>query len=423
MESLSSAVSLPAARFSSRVSSLRGRLREQVTTTPGRLVLVSALVVAGALCFGVLATAAEQSRDRAADSARSQTEPLLAQAATLYTALADANATVTTTFAAGGLEPPALRASYIQDLRSASDSLAMLTRAIAASASARAAVTTITEELPSYAGLVETARADNLQGLPVGAAYLRAASSLLTNTILPEADRLYATEAIGLSDDYHSGTSIGALVVLVIVVVAALALLVLAQVYVARISRRMLNVPMLIATALLASVSVWSIIGLADEQSALGKARRNGSDSVEVLSAARVLVARAQSDQSLILVSRGSDETDPIDFGRVEAILSPPDGLIGEAQALSRRVGAATAADRLGSEFESFVSAPTSSANAARLTGDLGGQVHAAQARFVRAADDATSSLSGLWLAIPLLTALAAVLALTGLRQRLGEYR
>jgi hypothetical protein len=72
----------------------------------------------------VIATAAERSRASAASAARSQTEPLLGQAATLYTALSDANATATTTFLEGGLEPPARRARYAADLRLSTDALA-----------------------------------------------------------------------------------------------------------------------------------------------------------------------------------------------------------------------------------------------------------------------------------------------------------
>lgn len=427
MEGLSLPVSIPRTRVYARGASVLKRLRGQVTTTPGKLLLVSTLVIAGALCFGVVATVAEQSRAQAAQSARTQTEPLLVQAARLYTTLSDANATVTTTFLKGGLEPPSQRAHYLQDLQQASDSLATLTRETAGSATARTAVKTVTERLPNYSGLVEAARANNRQGFPVGAAYLRAASNLLTGTVLPEADRLYATEAERLSGDYRTGTASASLIVLVVIVLAALGLLLLAQVYLARISRRILNVPIVIATGLLTAVSIWSIVALIGESNALDRAQRDGSDSVEVLSATRVLVSRAQSDQSLILVSRGSDETDPLDFAQVKRILAPPKGLVGEVEALATRTGSVAAANRLSQEFQAFVSAtagsPASSASAARLTDDLGAQIRAAQGRFMISAGDATSALSGLWLAIPLLTALAALLAVAGLRQRLGEYR
>jgi hypothetical protein len=57
------------------------------------------------------------------------------------------------------------------------------------------------------------------------------------------------------------------------------------------------------------------------------------------------------------------------------------------------------------------------------LSHDLAEQTAAAQERFTQAAADATSALGGLGVAIPLITTLAALLALVGLRRRINEYR
>src|SRR5438105_8208070 len=102
----------PARRRRVRAGLALGWVRARLTTTPGRLVLTSILVVLGAASFGILATGAEQSRERAVRAARTATEPLLVQAVNLYTSLSEANATVATGLLAGGLEPPAARARY-----------------------------------------------------------------------------------------------------------------------------------------------------------------------------------------------------------------------------------------------------------------------------------------------------------------------
>jgi hypothetical protein len=303
-------------------------------TTPGKLATASTLVVAGVLCFGVVATLAVHSRSKAANAARTQTEPLLVQAVTLYDSLSDANATATATFLTGGLEPAQRRAHYLQDLRLATGSLTTLTREVNGSSRARAAVRTISDQLPVYSGLVESARANNLQGFPVGAAYLRQASSLLTGTILPAANELYAIEAQRLGNDYRSGTSNAPLLAVAIAVAFSLLTLIAAQIFVARVSRRILNVWMLLAT----------LIG----------AQRNGSDSVEVLTASRVLLSRAQSDQSLTLVNRGSDEISPADFHKVMNVLSPQGGMIGEIAPLAARAGRGQDAQRLAQEFADY---------------------------------------------------------------------
>jgi hypothetical protein len=444
MDTMPSVATARRTRTRSKAAPAPDWLRGRTTTTPGRLVLLSILIAAGAVCFGLIATSAERSRAHAAEAVRARTEPLLVQAVTLYTALSDANATATTTFLKGGLEPPAERARYLSDVRTASDALAALTREVGNSSSEAAAVRTIIEQLPVYAGLVESARANNRQGLPIGAAYLRQASAVLTSTILPAADHLYATEAKRLVDDYSTGIGTTALVVLIAAIVVALVVLLLTQRYLTRVSRRILNVPVAIATVVLLVVSIWAVVGLLGEQSALASARRD-SDSVELLSATSVLLSRAQSDESLILVNRGSDETDPLDFALVMHTLSGPGGLLAQSAAPADSGEAARARDRLSRTFAAYraethqvatlqnrgltyqaiaaASSPSSIAIGVSLNSDLAGQVQAAQRRFQANTASATSWLWGLAIAIPLLTSVVAALTLLGLRQRLQEYR
>ena len=394
-------------------------------------------------CFGAIATGAEQSRERAAKSARSQTEPLLVQATNLYTALSDANATVATGLLSGGLETAAKRQRYLNDLGIASGALSTLTREAGTAANAPAALGTIADELPTYSGLIETARANNRFGFPIGAAYLRQAALRMTSRLLPAADHLYTIEAERLNDNYRTGTATSALVTFAAASVVALILLLLAQWYVTRISRRILNVPMVVATVALAAVSVWGIVGLLSAQNSLETAQRNGSDPVEALSAATVLLSRAQGDLSLTLVNRGTDVTDPADFGVVGRVLERPAGLIAEISALARRTETTVATQRFDNDYTAYQAkarqvmqledggqltkaillAPQASAISEQLSRDLAQQTDAAQGRFTRAAADATSALSGLAFAIPLITVLAAALALVGLRQRINEYR
>jgi hypothetical protein len=392
----------------------------------------------------VIATTAERSRAQAAQAVRAQTEPLLLDAATLYTALSDASATVTTTFLQGGLEPATRRTQYLVDLGFASEALTLLTRGAADSAAARTAVDTIAAKLPVYSGLIEDARANNRQGFPVGAAYLRRASTLLTGTILAEADHLFAIEAQRLNGDYSSGTSTAAFGVLVVVAVLAVALLILAQHNLTRVSRRIFNVPMVAGTLLLAAASIWAVIGLSSERSSLQSARHD-SDAVEVLSASRVLLSRAQSDQSLTLVNRGSDAAHPLDLVAVLTALTPPRGLLSEAASAVNQQSGRREASALLADFSAYrrqtarisqlihqgnippaislASSSQAAATADAPTRDLVRETAAAQRRFRIDAASATDSLSGLAVAIPVLTVVAAALALIGLRQRLGEYR
>jgi hypothetical protein len=429
-----------------RIEGLRARL----TTSPGRLRLAAVLLAFGAIAFGALAASAVSARLQAAHSVATDTEPLLVTAEGLYASLSDADATAATTFVTGGLEAPAQRERYAGDLRAASGQLATLARQAGGSVQTRAAVQTLATQLPVYSGLVETARADNGQGFPVGAAYLRRASTLMREQVLPAAGRLYEVEALRLSGDYRSGVSAGTLLGVIAVVCAMLGLLAVIQVRLARLTRRIFNVPMALATVLVLALGVWMIAGLIGEQNALARAQRTGSDPVQVLSAARILALRAQGDESLALVARGGGVQNLADFeavtGRLGAV-SGTSGLLGEAATIARRSGSAAVIDRLSATFARYLAvhgrvvaletngrfndavnlAVGSHAKELSLSDALNSglvqEISAAQRRFGSAASGATSALGGLWLAIPLLSVLFAVLALYGVLQRLGEYR
>jgi len=419
------AAPVPARRRGARAGVALGWLRARLATTPGRLVLTSVLVVVGAVVFGLVATGAEQSRERAVRAARVDTEPLLVQAAHLYTALSDANATVATGLLRGGLEPTASRVRYNHDIQVATSALTVLTRR-AGTVRAQADLGTIANLLPTYTGYIEAARANARQGYPIGAAYMRQADSLLKSYMLPAADHVYAAEARRLNSDYATGTDNATLVALVAGIVAALVALLLAQRYVTRISHRIFNLPMLIATVALAVVSIWALVGITSEQNSLASAQRNGSDSLESLSVTNVLLSRAQRDLSIALVNRGTDDTDPLDFSTVTGILTTSPIAVPHRSAFAFYRAAGDRVQQLEEQgqLELAITQLGPVADMSKqLSKQLDGEIKAADARFTRAAGDAASDLSGLGLAIPLVTVLVAVLTLLGLRQRINEYR
>jgi len=425
-------------------------LRERTAMTPGRLRFFAALLAVALLFVGIVAVTAARDRRQATHAVATETEPVLVEADTLYSSLSDADATATTTFLTGGLEPPARRRRYLRDLHTASAELTALAREVGDSTDAGASVSTIASSLPLYSGEIETARANNRQGLPIGAAYLRSASGRMRGTILPAAGRLYDIEARRLASDYESGVSSWSFAVLVFAGLAALALLVLAQLYVMRLSNRIFNLPLLGASLLLVGLVAWAATSFALEQNALSRAQRDGSDSVEVLSATRILLLRAESDESLALVARGGGDAYAADFAAVTRALGAPDGahgLLADAGALATRTHTDTAFGdfagtlrrfeavhgRIGAleasgEFPAAVSVAVGrhaeeAPLAARLNTELAGQITAAQARFEKASSDATSALRDLLPGILLLVVGSVVLVLVGFGLRLKEYR
>ena len=425
-----------------------GRLR--LDSTPSRLRAVGVLLVVTTIVFAIVAATATNARRQAAQSAATQTEPRLVAAESLYASLADADATATTTFLTGGLEPPAKRQRYAEDLQTASTQLATLARHSSGSAPAWSAVQTLVSGLPVYSGTVEAARANNRQGFPVGAAYLRHASTQMREQLLPAASEPYDVEAGHLADDYGTGRSSGTLLAVIAVTCLMLAMLAGAQLFLARLAHRRISVPIAIAGAVVLVLGIWMVAGLISEEDALNRAQRNGSDPVRVLSAARVLLLRAQDDEGLALAERGGNETRLADFEAVAARLgspSQPSSLMGAAGAITRGASSTVAAEGLAEDFDRYLAVHrrvvgletngrfTQAVDLAvgpqqkevsladELNSELATEIAGAQRRFEGAAGDANSALDGLWLAIPVLGLLVAALALYGVLERLREYR
>ena len=421
--------------------------RARLHRTPVRLRLTAAVLAIASIALGLIAATAATSRRDAAHSVSASSEPQLMRAESVYASLSDADATAATTFLTGGIEPPARRSQYLRDLDAASAQLAALTHHAGDSPATRTAAATLTNQLPVYTGLVEAARANNRQGFPVGAAYLRRASALMRTRLLPAAERLYGIEGQRMNGDYRDGTRNAGLTAALVAAAVLFVLLVLTQIGLARFSNRILNIPLVIATVLVAVLGMWIGLGLSGEQNALAAAQRKGSDSVQLLSASRVLALRAQRDDSLALIGRGSDTTSLEDFDRAMIALRGKragGGLLGEAQRVAERSGTAgslaavrvslarferaharvAAREGIGDYTGAVRSYIRGELRVARsLDAALESETRAAQQRFATNADSASSSVRGLRFGIPLLALAVAALAVLGLSHRVREYR
>ena len=127
---------------------------------------------------------------------------------------ADANAT--NAFLVGGLEPADARAGYVDGINTAAATLAAASNADSGSAAKLQAVNKV---LTNYAGLVESARANNRQGFPIGAAYLRQASKSIRDDALPPLADLVSAERnrVDSSANTVANAQDGVLLLLVVV--------------------------------------------------------------------------------------------------------------------------------------------------------------------------------------------------------------
>ena len=164
--------------------------RLDLATTPGRLRLLLAGLVLLSLAWGALAAFTAVRYASAASSVVAVREPLSLDAQQIYSKLSDANDAAVTAFLTVGVEPAATRQRYLGDISAASTGIERATaQGGAVTGTAAADLSTLAQQLPAYTGEIETARADNRLGLPVGAAYLREAAGLMRDTLLPRGRR------------------------------------------------------------------------------------------------------------------------------------------------------------------------------------------------------------------------------------------
>ncbi|HKN54432.1 MAG TPA: hypothetical protein VJX66_18165 [Amycolatopsis sp.] len=314
--------------------------------TPGRLTVIAVGLVLLSLFTGLIATLSVQNRNDTITGLIDHREPLAAASQQVYRSLSDADATAASAFLSIGTEPAALRQRYERDVAEAGAALAKAASDSAGVEGAAAPVDTLSRQMPVYTGLVETARANNRQGFPAGASYLREASELMRAKILPAAQDLYRVDAQRLVDEQDSATSFAWFATLL--VLALLAALIVTQVYLTRRTNRLLNVGLVVATGAVVVSLLWGAVAVIVQSSLVSGGQSDGSQQVDVLVRARIAALQARADETLTLVARGDGGAYEQDFAGLAAQLVGTDGksgLLGEARGLTADDGAKKVAD------------------------------------------------------------------------------
>ncbi|MQS14357.1 hypothetical protein F7Q99_19325 [Streptomyces kaniharaensis] len=296
----------PANRLPSALtpSGVKARLARATRTAPGRLRLAGAVLAVLTAAFGGLTAWQLETRAQAAERVVSYSQPLSQAAADIHRSLADADTTAATGFLLAGAEPKTVRDRYEQDLSTAARLVAEAAARTTASSPAQGSLARLNQQLPVYAGLVESARADNRQGFPLGGAYLRYASDQMRTVLLPAAAELTAAENQELADDYAEAKAApwGAYLLAVVTIGA----LVWVQVVLYRRTNRVFNVGLLGATAAVLAGTLWLGVTSAATGAALKDSDRDGATPLRALNTARVDVLTARLAENLHYVARGS---------------------------------------------------------------------------------------------------------------------
>jgi hypothetical protein len=417
-------------------------------TTPAKLRLLLAGLVSLCLIWGAVAAWVVSQRASGAADVVSTSEPLALDGQQIYRALSDADATAASAFLAGGLEPLAARHRYQADIVRAASHLESATAAAGHSPAARD-LATLSAGLPVYTGEVETARADNRLGLPLGAAYLREASSLMRDKLLPAARDVSAQADARLTAASGQATGVPLALILLVAAAAVGYVLYRAQRWLLWRTHRRLNPGLVVASVAAVASLLWLVVALTVARADLLQARDHGSTPVAALARADIAALQARADESLTLIDAQGDDSFQADYVAIQHDLGPgPGTLLTNAVTAARgspgagpAAAAATAAtawygahqtvrslDNNGQHTRAIALATTpgpghSDTLFTRLDGSLTTAIAADQAVFRSHAVAGRSAFTGLEIGVIVLALIMAAGCAYGLSKRLAEYR
>jgi len=419
-------------------SGLRGRLesvtasvRAAMAGTPGRLRAVAIVSVAATLLFGLAAGQAFRSADGALERAAANADQLVRIQA-IQTNVVQADADATNAFLVGGLEPADQRTDYTEAIATASGLIAQAAQHQPADG---AALSALNQSLVTYTSQVEQARANNRQALPIGSQYLRSASADLRADALPLLANLGAANDARVTEEFDRAAR--ASWWLVVAGLLALGVLVLSLVWLARRTRRYVNVPLAVAALVVLVTTVVGTVGLLAVKGNVDTTRDGVYAATLATAQARIAGFDAKSNESLTLIARGSGASfEKAWQASSDAVRAQISGLQGTAPGLTPLPweGYATAHENIrtlddGGDWEGAVALATGqdpkSGNVTFAAFDTssGDQLSALSGQTAQQLDD-----TGGWLAFAgvlgvLAGVIAALCAWWGVSLRLEEYR
>ncbi|MDT5323146.1 MAG: hypothetical protein QOF25_298 [Mycobacterium sp.] len=272
-------------------------------TTPGRILTIGAVLSALVMACAFATSTTINDRQQALTTVLNHTEPLAFAAGQLYTTLSVADAAAATAFIAGA-EPQDVRQRYEQAITDAS---VAVTRASSGLTDEPMVLLLgrVNAQLAVYTGLIETARTNNRAGNPVGSSYLSEASSLMQTQILPDAQRLYEETSSRVDAETTASTRIPAPVILV--VLATLLFGAFANRWLARRTRRRVNIGFVAGGMAVLVMVIWVgtaiIISTADSRSA----KSTAAESLKTVTSMAITAQQARADETLSLIRRGDE--------------------------------------------------------------------------------------------------------------------
>ena len=407
----------------------RAFLRRFARTTPGVVAVIAVGVAASCILAGIVCAAALNGRISEQKAVLEHSEPFAYAAQNLYAASSAADAAAATAFLSGGSQTPLMRARYQQALAAAASSLADAT-AGAPDPETRKALAQVSANLATYAGLVEAARANNVQGFPIGSAYLREASASMQTNLLPGAAKIYSADLARVD---QAQQRVGSLPKVGLALLAlALAAIVVGSVIMFRRTNRTFNLGLLAAAVIVLLVIGCIVGGVRLAAGDIERGRTEGTARFGQLAEARILAQQARTDETLQLITRGDiTASEKSFFGHIDDLVarigtaSPVASAAVDEWVASHRMQeeAYRAGDYPGAVAQALGSDPgASGAQFAVVESSLRDAIEQSRATMRSHVAEAGRYLAWTPTATLVLMALAAAAAVVGLWPRLREF-
>jgi len=411
-------------------------VKGKASGTPGRMRMLGAMAAIAAVLFGAVGAWNLWSSAQALGRAGATTDQVV-RVQSIYADILRADADATNAFLVGGLEDPAQRADYEAALKRAAGTIAT---AAAAQPADGAALAALNAALQDYAGLVERARAENRQGLPIGNTYMTSASSGLRAAAVPPLEALLQANAERSRDELSAAGSSWPTLVTGAMAVVVLAL---CGVWLARRTHRYLNVGLSAATLTVLGGVIAGLVVFGGIAADARKVSTNQLAGTLALTSARTAAFDARANESLGLIRRGQASANEVAWakndGAVTTNLSALGAVtwFGGTSSATELSQAWTAYQKAHTEVRGLDNAGTWDAAVAKATGAAetprtsfaafekasASAVDGFQAALVKDVDGpATRAL--VTAAVLLLAGLAAAVLVTrGIAKRVEEYR
>lgn len=417
-----------------------GKIKGMMGTTPGKLRLGMLAIFILAICFAIAGYVGVSGARSSVNTIARDAVPSIVTAQSVRVKLLQMDSLAAQEFLAGGADSGAqARVKYEAARQELGEQLTVAAKNISFGRDEQTPIETLMNKVQAYNGLVEAARANNRQGFPVGAAYLRMASTMLHNEMLPQTQAIDQLNVKQLESEYASFKS-ASVIHIGAIAVSGLALLVVLgymQLFISKKMRRSFSLPLLAASAVVIALTAYSIVGMTLQRSNLGAAKETSFVSAYNWLEARGAAYDAKTDQSLFLIALGAgakyEESAKVKVEKLaEAAKQNAQGDSGSALSALRvyvqQDERIRSYDKSGKRSEAVNLALGNGTQEAQKAFDdlnqvLTGNLKTATSSFEASIASAESNINLLDLAFVILSLAVMGLAYFGLTPRINEYR